>query len=851
MKNLFVPFFFLLCVTASAQEVVHSFAFNNASLAKALDEVAMTFDIKFSYKTVLVKNKRVTLNIENATLERVVGDLMDYAGITFNKINERYYILKGKTRIFCGYLKDQADGFPVVGATVANTKKKIGTITNNEGFFILEDIHRSDTLSVSYLGYKTLVLSGGAINENDCPVFELITGAQTLQEVVVKEYLSRGISKNQDGSIQIAPNNQDILSGLPEPDVLQSTQLLPGIESPNETASGLFIRGGTPDQNLILWDGIKMYNSDHFFGMLSAFNPYIVNEVKVYRSGALPEYGDRVSGVLDIKTDNTISDKMQGGLGFNMTHGDAYLKIPISKKIGLQISARRAFTDFLDTPTFNKFTDKVFQNTSIRRNQEVFEPEFTESTQTFYFTDVTLKTIWDVSKKDKIIVSALSTRNKLDYSFSDTEFTDISSDKLNIKNYGINVTWNSSWNNMTSSSFQIYHSAYDFMYDGRNQYFSSESITSKQNTIKETGLSFKVDWKINEKWSFTNGYQFFNNRVDFVLQQDDFTESDEVNNSTHTLFQNLVHRFDKGYAQIGLRTSYYSELEHFLFEPRLYAEKKIGNNLRIKGSAEIRGQAISQVLEFATLDFGLDNQIWALANGNDIPLLESYQFATGLLWHKKGWSVDMEGYYKTINGITSFTRGFESVEDSFTEGKSVTKGVDLFVKKKWDNYSSWLGYTLSNTDFEFFELNMGNAFKGNNNIGHSLTWSHFYTWKNLQFSLGWRYRTGIPFTEAIGTNGTGDDIQIEYGTINAQNLPDYHRLDFSLMYDFVLSKKENPVTAKIGFSIQNLYGQKNILNRSYGLFQVTDTQNNSTIELQEITRYSLGTTPNVVFRLRF
>ncbi|MGW9685473.1 carboxypeptidase-like regulatory domain-containing protein [Flagellimonas sp. 2504JD1-5] len=851
MKNLFIPFFFLLCFNAYAQEVTYSFTFNDIPLEKALDQVAKTFDIKFSFKTILVKNKRVTLNINNMSLENTIRELANSSGMSYDKINERYYILKGKTRIFCGYLKDKTDGFPIVGATIANSKKKTGTVTNNIGFFKLDKIASTDTLSISYLGYKTLTVSGNAINENDCEVFALSTDAQALQEVVVKEYLARGISKNQDGSIQIAPNNQDILSGLPEPDVLQSTQLLPGIESPNETASGLFIRGGTPDQNLILWDGIKMYNSDHFFGMLSAFNPYIVKNVKVYRSGALPEYGDRVSGVLDIKTDNTISKRVQGGLGFNMTHADGYLKIPMSEKLGLQVSARRALTDLFDTPTFNKFTDKVFQNTSIKRNQEVFQPEFTESTQTFYFTDVTLKAIWDVSKNDKITVSSLSTRNKLDYSFEDTEFIDISSDKLNIKNYGINAAWESNWNSNTSSKFQAYHSTYDFAYDGQNQYFSSEQTTSKKNTIKEVGFTFKIDTKLNKKWSLSNGYQFFNNQVDFLLQQDDFSESDKVDNPTHTLFQNLVHQFEKGYVQIGLRTSYYSELKRFLAEPRLYAEKKIGNSFRLKGSADVRGQAISQVLEFATLDFGLDNQIWALANGVDIPLLKSYQFSTGLLWNKNGWSADIEGYYKIIDGITSFTRGFESVDDSFTEGKSITKGMDLFLKKKWDNYSTWLGYTLSNTDFEFSELNMGNAFKGNNNIGNSITWSHFYTWKSLQFSLGWKYRTGIPFTDAIGTTGTGDDIQIQYGTLNAETLPDYHRLDFSLIYDFVLSKKESPVTAKFGFSVQNIYGQRNILNKSFGLFQVSDEQNNNTIELQEITRYSLGTTPNLVFRLNF
>jgi len=131
------------------------------------------------------------------------------------------------------------------------------------------------------------------------------------------------------------------LPGLTEPDVLQSIQLLPGVQSPTETAAGIYIRGGTPDQNLVLWDGIKIYHSGHFFGTISAFNPYITEDVKLYKSGTKARYGNRISGVIDITSDYDIPEKIEGGFGSNMTHADAYLSATIGKSSAVIISARR------------------------------------------------------------------------------------------------------------------------------------------------------------------------------------------------------------------------------------------------------------------------------------------------------------------------------------------------------------------------------------------------------------------------------------------------------------------------------------------------------------------------------
>jgi outer membrane cobalamin receptor len=850
MRYCFLLLIFFFSLIVRAQENIQ---FTEAPLTEVLKTLEDKYDVKFSFNPNFVQNKYVNLSLDNTPLAEVLVKIESDLGVSFEKVDERYYILKNKMYLtFCGYLKDATDYSSIEGGTISNAAQTIGVVSDTSGYFELKKISPSDTLYISYLGFRTLEIPSNQLAKT-CDTFLMSPDSYVLNEVIVKEYLAAGILKTRDGSIKVKPGNLDILAGQSEPDILQNIQLLPGIESPSETASGLYIRGGSPDQNLILWDGIKMYNSDHFFGMISAFNPYIAASATVSRSGTKSEYGDRVSGVIDIKTDDDIPKKTEGGLGLNMTHFDAFLKVPLSDEVGVLVSGRRSITDVFQTPAFNQFSKKVFQNSSITENQMNFEPEFSENNEQFYFADISLKLIAALSDKDQLIISSLYTKNQLDYSFKDDDFDLNTSDKLGIENQGINMSWQRNWNPKFSSKTQFYYSAYDFQYEGKDNYFENSLPITKTNNIKELGASLHTVWHLNNQFTFSNGYQFFSNRVAYLLQEGDLSDSDDFESPTHAVYTQLNYSKPQSwYVDAGLRASYYVGFEAVFFEPRLYIERLFGDHFRIKASAEIKNQAVSQIIEFTTQDFGLENQVWALSGSEGFPILKSDQLSAGFLFTKNGWNLDLDAYYKNINGLTSFTRGFESANDNFSEGSSTTKGIDILLKKKINNYSTWVGYTYSLTDFIFDDLNNGNAFRGNNDINHSLTWSHAYQWNDFQFSLGWKFRSGIPFTKALGTQLDADGFTvISYGTINAETLPAYHRMDISALYDFKISKKENTPQAKIGFSLLNLYGRDNLLSKSFGLFSSVDENDNPTIELGQIDKFSLGLTPNVVFRLNF
>ena len=256
---------------------------------------------------------------------------------------------------------------------------------------------------------------------------------------------------------------------------------------------------------------------------------------------------------------------------------------------------------------------------------------------------------------------------------------------------------------------------------------------------------------------------------------------------------------------------------------------------------------MSQVLEFNTQEFGLENQIWVLSDGNEAPLLKSFQFTSGFIFNKNGWNIDIEGYYKKIEGLTSLTLGFDNIDRLFSEGKSNVIGLDMLINKKINDYRTWLSYSITENEFTFNNINEGNPFSGNSDITHHLTWSHSYDWKRLNVSLGWNIRTGIPYTMANGVINTSDGLVIDFDKTNGGRLPDYHRLDISTAYKFNLSKNSE-WKGKIGFSLLNIYNRENILSRTYEIRQgaASDAE-----RLREINKSSLGITPNLVFRAEF
>ncbi|WP_033956341.1 TonB-dependent receptor domain-containing protein [Psychroserpens jangbogonensis] len=661
---------------------------------------------------------------------------------------------------------------------------------------------------------------------------------QELEKVIINSYLTKGISKRKDGSYQINPRSLGILPGLTEPDVLESIQLLPGVVSPNETASGFLVRGGKIDQNRLIWDGINMYHKGHLFGMISPFNPNATKSVTFINKGSHPRYGERASSVVSMTTNTNIEDELKAQIGFNGINGDAYFDAPIIKdKLGIQASVRSSYTNLYQSVTFDRLADKVFESTKIENGDN--------PNNDFSFLDYNVKLNFKPNANNSLFASLISIDNQLDYTVNDSETNEAFNDRMSIKNTGYSFGWDKQWNTNLKQSTVAYFSDYELNYNYITSTNDQEtSDFEKRNLIFDSGISTEFQQKINTKNAITLGYQYvlkdvgysFKNttNLEFILDQD------ESKVQTHSLYANYEYKNPKLFdLSFGARATYFDELDTYRFEPRLLVYKQLFKNVKLQVSGEIKNQIISEIDETIISDLSLENRLWRLANGNDFPIINSKQVSLGFIYAKNGWTFDIDNYYKTLDNITALSFGFLNPQNSqFNLGEQTIYGVDVFLRKRFNGFNSWVSYSFNDSESTYRNLNNDNSFTSRSNVIHSVSTSLSYKISNFEMALGWRWQTGKPFTgSTLGTDG----LEFNEG-INTKRLPDYHRLDFSSTYSFNFSD-DNKLRGKVGFSIRNVYNRNNLISREYS------GNNDFNNDIEVIDKFSLGFTPNLMFRL--
>ena len=665
-----------------------------------------------------------------------------------------------------------------------------------------------------------------------------VSGIQELQKVVVTNYLTKGISKQKDGSYQIRPANLGILHGLTEPDVLESIQLLPGVVSPNETASGFLVRGGMTDQNRMIWDGINMYHKGHLFGMISPFNPNATKHVTFINKGSNPRYGERASSVISMTTNTNIEDEFKAQIGCNGINVDAFFEAPIlSEKLGIQASVRSSYTHLYQSVTFNRLADKVFESTKIQNGNN--------PNNEFSFLDYNIKLNYKPNETNSLYLSMISIDNQLDYTLKNSQTNTSFNDQMTIKNTGYSFSWKTQWN----TNLMQYTSAFFSDYELNYNYITSEgtqqtSDFEKRNIIFDSGISTEFQYNFNANNILTLGYQYVLKDVGYIFRNTSNLEfildQDESVVQTHSLYANYDYKNPKLFdISLGCRASYFDELEAYRLEPRLLVFKPLFKNVKLQLSGEIKNQIISEIDETIISDLSLENRLWRLANGNDFPIINSKQVSLGFIYTNKGWTFDIDHYYKKLNNITALSFGFLNPQNSqFNLGEQNIYGIDVFLRKRFNRLNSWVSYSFNNSESTFNSLNNNESFTSRSNVIHSVVTSLSYKVSNFQVALGWRWQTGKPFTaSALGANG----LEFNEG-INTRRLPNYHRLDFSSTYEFNFSEDRN-LKGKVGLSIRNVYNRNNLLSREY--LGNNDFNN----EIEVIDKFSLGFTPNLMFRL--
>jgi len=818
-------------------------------LLQLISEIETKHEVKFSYSAVDVKSVTVEQPKLSTSLEEIIAKLNSSTLLNFKFLTDRYITIStiDKTISVCGILKVDANT-SLYGASVVVDNTLNGAVSNNEGEFKLTDVPVGAEVVISYLGYNTERIKATDLWEyKGCKTIVLEEKLEQLNQVLITKFLTTGLQKRLDGSTQLNSETFGVLPGLIEPDILQTIQVLPGVESVNESIANLNVRGGTNDQNLMLWDGIKMYHSGHFFGLISAYNPYLTDKTIVSKNGTSSEYSDGVSSTIDMRTKNTINDDFSGGLGANLLHADAYLKVPVSKKLAFHFSGRRSFTDVLASPTYDNYFERSFQDSDINTSTELDATGNQSSDFSFY--DFSAKVLFDLNDNHKFRVNVIGINNNLDYAESNTNNTSETvskSSNLTQENLGFGGQWNAVWNDRFSTQLSGYYSKYTV--EATDARVETNQEVKQSNEVLESGFKIKSNLKINDSFNLLTGYQFTEvgilNATDVINPNYNRTKKDVLLN--HALFAEAEFSNKKTYARVGVRGNYFQKFSKLIIEPRLNVRHKLFNNLALKLQGEFKNQSATQIIDFQDDFLGVENRRWILANEETIPISESKQGSFGLEFSKNNFLIDVEGFYKNVQGITVSNQGFyNNFQFLNAIGSYNVRGVEVLASKTAQRFSTWFSYTYSINDYEFNTLTPS-VFPNNVDVRHSFGLGLNYTiLSNLEMSVGGIWRSGQPFTKPVEGNETvqdGNNTFVNYDTPNSENLDHFMRLDASLKYSFTIS---NNVKAVLRFGVINALDRKNSINTYY---KVDPNDSNKAIKVEN---KSLGLTPNFSFRCLF
>lgn len=809
----------------------------NKPLIVILNQLQDRFEVRFNYASDLVERISVKSPRDISDLTGIIDYLGEVTGFDFIFLSESIISIKIKPTVLCGYLRDKDTNEPLSYTTVQYNGK--GTVTNEEGFFELSIDDSSQSVLIRHIGHRTIRREARFFDTSNCGVIHMVAEQQKLPEIVLSHYLIRGIDKLDNGAFQLDFDQFFILPGLVEEDVLLSVQALPGIQSIDETVSNINIRAGSNDQNLILWDNIKMYQSGHFFGLISMYNPQITQKVSLQKNGTSVAYTDGVSGTIAMSTDKNINPSFRGSLGVNLIDANGFFDAPLGENASLQVAARKAISDFFETPTYSEYFDRISQDTEITSNDALV----TNSDIEFDFYDVSLRFLYRPSDKDFLRLNFIHTANEVIFNESAIVASDeeVRESNLNQTSIAGGIHYERRWNNTFETVIDVYET--DYKLKAINANVLQDQRFLQENIVSETGTRFMAQNEVYENFVWRNGYHFVETKITNLDDVDDpiFRRLEGEVLRTHGVFSELDWSSADGNTSLntGLRYNYLAKFKKQLWEPRLSFNQRFLENFNLEVLGEFKHQNTSQVINFQNDFLGVEKRRWQLSNDMDIPVIQSKQGSLGLSYQKSSWLINLVGFYKAVEGITAQSQGFlDDNEFIRTSGNYDVSGIDLLLRRQLQKFNVWASYGYLNSTYNFEGL-PEIEFRSNFDITHSLSSGITFSTQKLNLAFGVNWRTGKPFTPVlIGNEVTDGDIN--YADANSQELDDYLRLDFSAIYKTKIGSKTSLQT---GISVWNLLNRENPINTFFRVNQ----QN----EAQQILQQSLGITPNASLKILF
>lgn len=709
-----------------------------------------------------------------------------------------------QTRNISGYVSDSLTGERLIGVNIFAPLSNIGAITNQFGFYSLKIPEDSKEIHISYVGYKVKSIS--IFTSED--IFLNINLERGISlDVVVITSNAREFQKANETGISAIP--MESLYKLPEfvgdNDIIHALQLMPGVQGGSEGKASLYIRGGSPDQNLMLIDDVPLYNVNHYGGFLSTFNSDAIKDFKLYKGGFPARYGSRLSSVLDIRLKDGDLNKynFSGSVGL------------LSSKIMIDGPIKKQSSSFL---------------LSIRKNTfPIFKTLFGVNLA-YRFYDINTKLNFRINEKNRLLFSFYSgddnvlMRNKT----SDSNLTNKTKNNTAWGNVSGSLRLNTLLRSNVFVNSIIGYTSYHYNI-GFNNSYSNDTLTESESSrfnSKVNDIFIKVSpeifispkYKIRfgaelQKHRFTPGSTSYTQENSSLGSNNYSYNNQEVNSIENNIYiENDADIFNWLGCNIGVHYSgYYVQKEsYFSLEPRLLANIRITPELSIKPAYSEMQQYV-HLLTYSGV--GMPSDFWMPSTALVSPE-NSKQVSVGIEYYfNKKYKFSIESYQKMMDNLITFNLGESFFANSeawenkiLTGGKGINRGIEILCKKEGGKTNGWIGITVSKSERSFLEIMDGKLFpfKYDRKYEIEMVLIHNFT-DNISVSGVWKYGSGYPVTLPMGKYDSYGNVVYIYGDVNSFRMRDYHRLDLGAK--FTKAKKLGERTWNI--SILNVYNRRN------------------------------------------
>jgi hypothetical protein len=693
------------------------------------------------------------------------------------------------------------------------------------------------------------------------------------------------------------------LSGMGEVDALRATESLPGISMTGESVGNLNIRGGEGDQNLLLFDGIPIYHSQHMFGLVGMFNNRAVSHVDAMPGHFEARYGRRTSGVIALegRPGHPYETQPSFSYGANLLSMSLSGEMPLAfgnkekPPVAIMVAVRRSFSDLWFSPVSESLLSNRLQSAEAEQEQalladssnlrrEIAEPRF-------YFWDANLKLVWAMTERQQLSVTAFNGHDRLDYRVNRKGLHESHLENLHLNNQGISLIWRSQWkisgrrdSFQPESSSALTVSGYRNLYTYQYQGADFEYQQAVDNQINESTFRHGTSWRIDAnhhveagiEWSELGvGKGFRSTRVNRFGLLPDTSGQQTARIYSHFGQYSFFWPYRlaaEGFwrATLGLRHSYYNQDRQHYWEPRVELSRTFEDGLKLHATWGQYYQFVRQLR--ANNDINVGEQIFALAGADDVPVLQARHgsvggsYALGNAGKSINCTFSLDGYLKTYQGLAMYGYGDGWVSDGedpqswLTDGSGWVRGLDAMIKYESQWLEGWVSYSLSQGVNQFSEINEGTPFAAATDQRHQVSVVNTISFPTAShqdhekwvFSSNFTYASGRPFTPLEGYEQQGFLTQLNYADVHSARLPDYHRLDLSFHYNHSFglgqSDAKPPVKGKIGMVVYNVYNRANVGRRRY---RIPEADQGATSAPLVIDHQLLGISPNFFINLEF